>query len=1243
MSRPLPLLLILEEKRMPTEIDSLSISINAQAQKANSAIDALVGKIERLEGVLGKLDVSNLIPLANGVQRLGTAMQTMNGVKTADFSRLAKNLERLNSIDVSQLSNVSANVHRVTNAFNGLGAVSGNAQAIGEMAKNISKLGNKSVQTAITNIPQLATALKNLMVTLSQSPQISQNIIQMTNALANLASQGSRLQTVSNSLMPTVTKTNATIKSSKAGWGGLASTIGKVYATYWMLFRAVGKVKEAINISSQLTEVQNVVDVTFGKYSGLVDKMAETSITDYGMSELSVKQISSRFQAMGTAIGFSQGKMANMSIELTKLTGDMASFYDMSQTDVARNLQAIFTGETEPMRKYGVDLTNATLQEWANKKGIDAKIKSMSQAEKTMLRYQYVMEATGAAQGDFARTINSWHNQIVILKENFKELAKIVGNSFVNALKPLVKALNAAMGYVIAFAETVSNALGKIFGWKYEKGSSGMANDLETGAGAADDIASGMGDAADKAKKLKSYMLGIDELNVISPDDDSDSGKGGGAGAVGGGGSASAADGKWTKDDSLLDYESKLNNLLELGQYVGKTLTNALNSIPWDKVYEGARNFGTGLAQFLNGLISPDLFGAVGRTIAGALNTAIYAALSFGQTFDFKNLGLSIATGINEFFDTFDFAALAETINTWVQGVWDTLVETIGNIDWETVWDGVTDFISNIDLETIEIIIAAVTIKKILSLKLASTVLSAIGTSISQKIAQSIASTLGVQIASNAGIGTAVVTGLKVAFSSISGMGILDIGTVLTVGTLGEKIAYITTMLGGIAAAIGGAVLAVKNFFTMWENGFSWLNEALGVLGVAIAAVGAVILGAPALVAGVVAAIVAAIGTIAVVIHDNWDAICAWFSEASEWFNTQVITPIVNYFKSLCDNIALFFAELWGNIVGIWGIAYEWFTTNFIEPVANLFAEFSSRVSAIFEGLWIVVQALWALAAEWFNDTVVIPIANLFQSLKDKVANFFKLLWDSIKKIWAVVSGWFNTTVITPLANLFSVFKLNVENFFSSLWSNIQNVWSVASGWFADTVITPIQNAFETATNKIGELFNSLWNGIKTGVMAAMDTVIGVIESAINWVIDGINGVLEAFNNVVDWAADVIGADWDGVELVSHVKLGRLSDIPAYEIGGFPEDGLFFANHTELIGEFTNGKTAVANNDQIIAGIQQGVYQANSEQNSLLNEMIGLLEGILSKDTTITMNSREVGKSLSDTSRRQGYKLRTSY
>jgi hypothetical protein len=275
-----------------------------------------------------------------------------------------------------------------------------------------------------------------------------------------------------------------------------------------------------------------------------------------------------------------------------------------------------------------LDLTQATIAEWAHRNGMAANMKTMSQAEKTMLRYQYVLANTGAAQGDFARTSNTWANQVRILKQNFEQLAIIIGSTMIQALKPLVSAMNSAMSVIISFAQTVANALGQIFGWKYEINSGGVANDFETAAGASDDIGSGLGKAEKAAKKLRSYVLGIDELNIIEPDQGSDGS--GGSGGAGGGSGASGNGmelGKFVRTDSMFEkFKSEIDTLYKLGDFIGTSLTKTLNKIDWNKVYKGAKNFGKGLASFLNGLISPELFSAVGKTIAGSLNTAIYAA-----------------------------------------------------------------------------------------------------------------------------------------------------------------------------------------------------------------------------------------------------------------------------------------------------------------------------------------------------------------------------------------------------------------------------------------------------------------------------------------------------------------------------------------------------------------------------------------------------------------------------------------
>lgn len=313
-----------------------------------------------------------------------------------------------------------------------------------------------------------------------------------------------------------------------------------------------------------------------------------------------------------------------------------------------------------------------------------------------MLRYQYVLANTGAATGDFQRTIGSWANQLRLLTGSFEQLGGIVGGVLVNAFKPFIAALNQVMSAVISFAKVVSDALGAIFGWEYQTGG-GVANDLAAGAGAAEEIEDATGGAADNAKKLNRYIAAWHEVNNMTSNEGSGGSGGGGGGGLGG--ATGAADGgQWVQAESLWEkYTSEIDTLYELGDYIGGVLTDAMNDIDWDSVYRGASNFGTGLAQFLNGLISPELFGATGRTVAGALNTAIYAALAFGTEFDWDNLGLSVATGINEFFATYDFESSAETFNVWAKGLLDFLITTVDNIDGREIGEGIGTWFETID------------------------------------------------------------------------------------------------------------------------------------------------------------------------------------------------------------------------------------------------------------------------------------------------------------------------------------------------------------------------------------------------------------------------------------------------------------------------------------------------------------------------------------------------------------------
>lgn len=238
-----------------------------------------------------------------------------------------------------------------------------------------------------------------------------------------------------------------------------------------------------------------------------------------------------------------------------------------------------------------------------------------------------------------------------------------------------------------------------------------------------------------------------------------------------------------------------------------------------------------------------------------------------------------------------------------------------------------------------------------------------------------------------------------------------------------------------------------------------------------------------------------------------------------------IFSNIGKYLGMVKPDILEPFVTLWENVKEIWSNAATWFLENIIDPIIDLFESFEETVSGIFEGLDLIVRAIWTKIVEWIDENVIIPAIDLFLDG-----------WQFIQSILNNIVTWIDTKFIEPL----------------------KGIWQ------------------------------SLWSGIKIPAAIAMNAVIGVVESAINWVIRGINKLLDGFNQIVQWAANILGENWGGITLVKEVSFGR---IPAYSTGGFPEDGLFYANHNELIGQFTNGQTAVVNNNMITTGIEEAAYR----------------------------------------------------
>lgn len=815
--------------------------------------------------------------------------------------------------------------------------------------------------------------------------------------------------------------------------------LGK-FAAFGLGIKALsGLGKAALDAASDLQEVQNVVDVSFRELDDAgnvisdmtykIESFSQTCIEKFGMSEFAAKQTAGSFMAMGKSMGLSMEEASDMAVTLTGLTGDFSSFYNISQDYARVALSAVYTGETETLKRYGIVLTEANLQQYAQSKGIETTVKKMDARDKAILRYMYIMQATKDMEGDFVRTQDSWANSTRVLAQLWNQFLISLGSGLISILSPMVQVLGQIVQRLTQFVQVLWQALSNIFGFQLQditKQASGAASAV----GDLSDSTDELGESIDKAgKKAKKHLANFDELNNITTP--SNSGSGGGGAGLGLGDMSLDTPGLWdpTKKDSPW---SDIDNLYDLGKWIGDKLSDMMESIDWEKIYRKARGFGVGLATFLNGLISTDLFKDLGHTIAGALNTAIYSAISFGATFDWQQFGEKLAAGVNEFFTTFDFAALADAINKWVQGIWRTIVAFFSELDYKAIFKGICDFLTGLDAETFMIIAGFIVLKKLFSKGMLQALISGISDGTFSEVISAIGEFFTLRIPTLA-------SSISEAFSTLFHN--LSIGNSLN-ASLTYAFGGLATRISGIVSIIGGAVLAVKSFFDMWNSGWSVLKTILEAIGLALVVIGAAILGFTSPWIAIIAAITFGVSQVAILLHDNWESVKAWALGIAEWIKTNVIDPVIKFF----------------------------------EPVIAFFKGLFERIQQFARGCWIIIQAIWIGVSSWFNSKVIQPLVNFFSPIVTKISGFFSSLWNKIKSIWGGVVAFF-----TPIGNA-------VVSIWNTVTNSIRNAFTNA--------FNAVSRVVRTVFNGISSVIESILNGIINGINKFLGGFNSIVSSA---------------------------------------------------------------------------------------------------------------------------------------------------
>lgn len=447
-------------------------------------------------------------------------------------------------------------------------------------------------------------------------------------------------------------------ESQMAGITGLAKKTGAALTTAFGIKKLVDFGKQCLELGSDLAEVQNVVDVTFPHMTSEVDKFAKSAAQSFGLSETMAKQYTGTFGAMAKAFGFSKKQAYDMGTTLTGLAGDVASFYNLSQDEAYTKLKSVFTGETESLKDLGVVMTQTALDSYAMANGFGKTTSAMTEAEKVALRYQFVQDQLSAAQGDFARTSDSWANQGRILSLQTQSLMATIGQGLINLFTPVIKVINIAIGKLTTLANAFKAFTELITGNKASNGGSNGVSEIAASAADAGDSLNGASDAASNltnntnkagkaaqnaAKKMKSLM-GFDQINKLdSQSSTSSSGTSPSTGSTGTAGNG-VDYGKLADGDTVIDKtDEKLSALQKRCQELAKLFKKGFeigfgdSQKKIDSINKSVKNIGKNLKEIFTDT----------AVVNAANRCANNIALAFGKiTGSTARIGLTLADNL---------------------------------------------------------------------------------------------------------------------------------------------------------------------------------------------------------------------------------------------------------------------------------------------------------------------------------------------------------------------------------------------------------------------------------------------------------------------------------------------------------------------------------------------------------------------------------------------------------------------
>lgn len=718
--------------------------------------------------------------------------------------------------------------------------------------------------------------------------------------------------------------TGASNKAAKQATS-IFSGMGKKIAGALSIAAFAKFTKDCIEVGSNVTEVQNVVDTAFGDLSHQADLWASNAMTNFGLSELSAKKYMGVFGQMSNAMGITGQAALDMAEDVTGLTGDVASFYNLSTDEAYTKLKSIWTGETETLKDLGVVMTQTNLDQYALNNGFGKTTAKMTEQEKVMLQYQYVTSALSNATGDFVKTQDSWANQTRILSLRFEQLKASLGKGFIALFTPILRGLNTVLAGLQKVADGFATFTQMLTGADISSSASSITGLGDIASDTADNV-SGIGDAASStAKEIEKSLAGFDQIEKLSEPTDSDSSSGGGTSSGGLGIDTGVTAESTNVSSAISDMASKVKKALEPLKSI--SFDNLITSL--DNLKESAKPLTEKLFSGLEWAWTNIFVPLATWTIEDAL-PAFLDVLSAGL--DVLNSALDALKPLWDWaWDNFlepvaewtggmivdilkDLAAALEGISTWIsnnQGPFDAIVVTI--LAFAAAWKAVelAEFITNAGgvigiIKSLTSTLYACTIAKVADKAETLAICALYAKDFIVGIGQTIA-----KLASSAAAWVAD-TAAKVANTAATAAHTAAtwLATAATTA-FGVAMSILTSPITLVIAALAALGLGIYELVKHWDT----VKEAAGIC---------------------------------------WDWIVDKWQSAGEWFSGiwESITSAFSKFDDWLQNIFnMDFSKSFGSLGDIMN-AYVANVKNIFGDIKNIFGGLIDFITGIFSGDW---------------------------------------------------------------------------------------------------------------------------------------------------------------------------------------------------------------------------------------------------------------------------------------------------